>query len=106
MTNQIRIAEFKTVLDHDRTNSKEVYKAIKTYYPDLSAKEFTTDMVSIFVNEDVDLDRWLVILKNTEYTASKPAKKKSKRRRSAGTVRRYSAAEEVVRRTTTDNLFK
>lgn len=77
------ISEQEEVLTHDRTNPREVHVTMLEVYPGTSAKDWTPEMIEMFIPEGADASYWQKVLRNTEYNINNP-KPKRKSRRSAG----------------------
>jgi len=99
-----RIKEVKVV--YDRCNAKEVYAVIASFFP-ASAKTWTPEIVFPFIPEGADAERWVIVLRNVEYNASKLPKKKARKRTRCNLPRKsVNYAEQVTRRSTTAALFE
>lgn len=103
---QIRIAVnvLKVKFEYNRSRPNEVYDAIKQFYPDLTAKDFTAELIEKFIPEGACSVTWTKNLRNVEYNRSKP---KTPRRsyRSKGN-RKHSPAKRIAKATTFNALME
>jgi hypothetical protein len=73
------------MLTHDRTHPREVYWAIKEYFPNTAAKDWVPEIIFAFIPEEADAVHWQKVLRDTEYNILNPKPKREKDRRPAGT---------------------
>jgi len=95
-------------LEYDRCNCRQVYAVIKQFYPHLSAKDWTPELITPFIAEGADASEFGVLktLRNVEHNLNKPPKKTKKRSRCNQPRPGHNYAAEVTRRITFDALME
>ncbi len=94
----------KVKIQYNRTCPNEVYNAIKQFYPNLIAKDFTAATIEKFIPEGACPVEWSKNLRNTEYNRSQP--KKAKRSYRSKGNRKYNPAEAIIKATTFNALME
>ena len=107
MNTQIVAFTVKSVkFEFDRYTPSHVYQAIHQFYPALSAKAYTPNLIAAFIPEGADPAQWLKVLRNVEYRLSHP-KPKARSRSHNGTANcKHNPAEAVSKRLVLDALME
>lgn len=92
--------------EYNRTRPNEVYNAIKMFYPDLAAKDFTAAIIEKFIPEDACPIEWNKNLRNIEYSRSQPKKAKRSRSKTGCYNRKHNPTEAITKATTFNALME